>query len=189
MTQRQLMDSALKLFSLYFLVKAVLVLIELLFYVGIWAIQDTDNFWVVLGTMFISLLSNILFFWIFAFKSISILPLLKIENNNRIENKASLKLTKVDCLEMGIVLIGIIAITFAIPEILFKGADSIYFQREPSPYFQIKDTRPELLYALFKAIVGLIVVSYARQMSKAIIRRGEKDDLLDVNQNTIEKQN
>lgn len=183
MTQRQLTDTALKILSLYFLVRAIGVIRDIVLYLGMGGIQNADDgfgIWLMFGGMSINLITNSLFFWIFAFKSNNVLVFLKIGNKNKIEEKELLGLTKVDWLEIGIVVVGIIAVTFALPEILYKVADSIYFKRKPSAFYEDLDSRSEILYSLFKLLIGLIVMMYSRQISKAIMKRGEKDDLLDA---------
>lgn len=182
MTQRQLLDTTLKILSLYFLVEAIGAIRDIVLYLGMGGIQNTDDgfgIWLMFGGMFINLITNILFFWIFAFKSENVLEFLKIGNKSIVEEKYLLGLKKVDWLEIGIVVVGIIAITFALPEILYKVADSIYFKRKPSAFYEDSDSRPEILYSFFKIVIGLIVVVYSRQISKAIIKRGKKKDLLD----------
>lgn len=183
MNQRQILDTALKILSLYFLIKGVSTLRDIVLYLGMGEAQNAEDgfvIWLMFGGMFINLITNVLFFWIFAFKSDSVLTFLRIEDASITEKKQLLGLEKMDWIEIGIIIVGIIAITFSLPEILYLVADRIYFQEKPTEFILDRDSRPEILYSIFKFGIGLIVIIYSRQLSKAIVKRSNKDDILDL---------
>lgn len=170
MNQREIIETSLKVISLLFIVKAVEGTRDVLAYFGTYGarIGSIDELWIMVASSILVIITNIIFFFILAFKTGSIITILKIPIREDLK-PINIGLKKIELIECGLIIIGIIVIVNSIPQIFYKIINSIYFERKPDSILS-DNPKGDLTYSIVKLIIGFIVIYYSQNMSRLITK-------------------
>jgi hypothetical protein len=178
MRQYDLIKTTCKIFGLYFAVQASVNIKDIFVYgagAHLYGAEDTSWYYFY-GEQFFNLIFNGIAAWLLLSKSQFITS--KIIQNT--EDKIDLNISKIDLIELAVIIIAGLLIINSIPEILNKLIHYIYF----NPYDKIEkdrfwtsDSKADIFYSISKLAVGLLTITRGRQISKLLTKLGEESDL------------
>jgi hypothetical protein len=178
---KQALNLAIKIFGLYFFVEFFQYFMELaLVLIGSQLEGGETN-----GYQGIEL-----YFWYFGYIARALVSLIvfcfAIFRTEWIANKIlgrdePIKLleNKLDLLEVTLVVIGILAILSALPELLYQLVNLIYFHNHAESPYWTSSKQGTIFRYIFQLGLGFFVVMNARNFAKKLQRIGVKDDNLD----------
>ena len=178
MDQKALINVVTKSFGLYLILLAFLAAKQLLTYTG-WAQfygdHQADTYFY-LGQIIFDLVFDLILAWLFISKSDFISSKLANKSNERVELNA----TKSDLIELVIIAVGTLTIVNAIPEILNKLTQYIYFneygRQDKDLYWKDSNRKTDIVFSGFKFAIGLVAITNGRLIAKRLTRIGDKDE-------------
>lgn len=179
MTKTELLNTAIKIFGLYYFVRFVQHLMEYLFmmignnYLGDGVLEGWYIYSGFLFTLGVEL--TFVFFAIFRTELIT----RKISKTS--EGTLELATNKTDLLEIAFAVISVLAILNSIPNLLAQQVNSIYYHDHKELEFWTTDAKNQLFRNLFILGTGVFLLLNSRNFAKLILKRGERDDGHDQN--------
>lgn len=178
MNPQTLLHTACKIFGLYLFVLAALNVRDILFYIVSFGVRSTPDS----GEMLIILLP----FYMLAFNIVA--GLLLVSKADWIAGKLrapangyiNTTLEKTDIIELVLIAIGVIAILYAVPEMLYKLVTYAFFndydKNEKRFFWSDGNNMGALLFSTFKFVAGLFLLLNARNFARRLRRAGERED-------------
>jgi hypothetical protein len=139
--------------------------------IGNSAFDDGISLFIYSG-VFISMAVKLVFAYMAIFKTELITNRISKSNEGSIE----LITNKTDWLEIALASIGILAIVYSIPNILYSVVENVYFHDHRETVFWTRPTRNEMYQAVFQLVIGTFLLMNARNFAKLIVKRGKQDD-------------
>lgn len=161
-----------KAFGLYFAVQAVVIIKDVTFY-GIGNALDNYplRYFDLIGPI-LNFIFNGIAAWILIGKSDFVVSKIIKES----EDNFDVKVNKSDLMELVIIGISLLIIIGSIPEILFKLTTYIPLDRLEKNEFWTPRNQGDILYSIFKLIVGLLTITNSRLISSRLTKIGDRSD-------------
>ena len=179
MTKSELLNTAIKIFGLYYFVRFVQHFMELVFMAVGNNLFDNGQMesWYIYSGISITVIVELTIAYLATFKTELITN--KISPNNN--ETAELEISKTDLLELALAVISVLGIVYSIPNILAHVIDNIYFHNHEESVFWNRPTKNSLIQAAVTLAIGIFLLLNSRNFAKLIVKRGTRDDQLDEN--------
>lgn len=172
---KEIVNIACKVFGLYFLVLAAISAKQIIYYgIGnLFLDQNHQVMWFYLGLNLYEIIFYLLGAWVLVAKSEFVAS--KII---KVDTRVEIGVTKIDLIEIAVIIICVVFIVDAIPEILNKLTHYIYFsehgRNERDLFWDDKNRRADIIYSILKFSFGLVVITNARMVAKRLTKIGDK---------------
>ncbi len=174
MTKTELYSIAIKIFGLYFLVVFIEDVFGATFYSAGLFSSSFESPWYMYVSIFGKSLVDFAVFYIATLRTDLVLKRFFKTDDSQVH----LTLLKFDWLELAISIIGVIAIINAIPNLLNVVVGQVYYRNDPEA-FGLGNEKAPIFLEIFKLAVGILTILNARNLAKFIVKRGERDDEYD----------
>ncbi|MEQ8470838.1 MAG: hypothetical protein RIC35_06610 [Marinoscillum sp.] len=177
MTKTELLNTAIKIFGLYYFVRFVQHFMEFLFMIfGNNFFTDGQGLFIYAGIS-ITFLVEVGFAYVAIFRTELIANKISSTNQGTVE----LRTTKTDLLEIALAIVSVLAILNSIPNLLSQQVNSIYYHDHKEAEFWTTAAKNLLYQNLFILAAGTFLLLNARNFAKWIVNHGTQDDKLDEN--------
>lgn len=174
MTKTVLLNTAIKIFGLYYFVRFVQNFTELLFlFLGnsFFDSPRLDSALIYSGIT-LTVLVDLTFAYVAIFRTQLITDRI---SKTEIENSA-LGVSKTDLMEIALAVISVLAIVNSVPDLLTQQVNNIYYHDHAEVEFWTTGAKNQFFQLLFTLIVGIFMLINSRNFAKRITKRGEQDD-------------
>ncbi|MEQ9102309.1 MAG: hypothetical protein RIF36_24950 [Imperialibacter sp.] len=177
MTKKELLSIAIKIFGLYYFVSFAQHITEFLFLAfgdSLFGNGQLDS-WIVYSGISLTALTDLAFAYFATFKTELITDRISKSDTGTVE----LTTSKTDLIEVTLAMIAVVAIVFAIPDILAGIVDNIYFHNHDESVFWTPATKTVTFRSVFTLFAGIFLLLNSRNFAKRIVGRGQLDDRRD----------
>jgi len=178
MNNRDLINIAIKIFGFYFAAQAIAIVRELILY-GMMVTEAPDgnlDSYVLLMPLF-EMAFNIGAAWALVFKSDWLVEKMKFNDSGVLQ----INLDKAGWIELAIIVVSVIALMRAVPEILNSFTKYTFFNeydRDDRSLYWTGTKVTDIVYAIFKFVTALFFMLNARNYSRRLLKVGDRDDKL-----------
>ena len=174
MTKSELLNTAIKIFGLYYFVRFVQHVIEFIFMIiGSDFYRQPDSS-IVLAGISLTFVVDLAFAYFALFRT----ELISNKISKSSQEAVELGVTKTDLLEIALAIVAILTILSSIPDLLTQQVNSIYYH-DNELEFWTTDAKNQLFKNLFMLVAGFFLLLNARNFSKWIVKNGSQDDVKD----------
>ena len=175
MTKIDVVLVAIKIFGLYYVTQLVQHIIQFIFMMsGSGSFYEGIDMIFYYGGIFFTLIIEGMIAYLAILRSEWIVSKVIKENTA----PAQLNTDKTDLIEIALAIIGVVAVTHAIPELLSQVVEMVYFRDRsiPIPEIWTKDNRSQFFLSIFTLSTGLFLIMNARNFADKIAKAGKSND-------------